>query len=163
MIFPRHNPDSLMKDFTLLISENKLSKFAQTIGSSGRLLAKNMLASECVVTYAMLAENVFNFPSDVLLPASALQLKQSSWNWNLFESKMEKQTGDTENPLFESTDHISIVYDLEEDIANFISLTNVSNNESEALDADIPTNLDWDILKEIESSEEVERLEREEV
>lgn len=163
MIFPKHNPDALMKAFTLLISEDKLSKFAHSIGSAGRLLAKNMLASECIMTYAMLIENIFNFPSDVLLPAPPSQLKQSSWDWNIFWSEMDKKTGDVENLDLGSNDHISIVYDTEEDMADLVPLTNISKEESDALDGDIPTNLDWDILKEIESSEEVESLEMEEV
>ncbi|RVW76209.1 hypothetical protein CK203_048965 [Vitis vinifera] len=68
VIFPKNNPDALMRAFSLLISNGKLSKFAKAVALSGRLLAKNMLASECVNSYAKLLENVLSFPSDVLLP-----------------------------------------------------------------------------------------------
>lgn len=163
LIFPKHNPDALMKAFTLLISEDKLSKFAHSLGSAGRLLAKNMLASECITTYAMLLENVFNFPSDVLLPASPSQIKQSSWDWELFGREMDKKTGDVENLHLGSSDHFSIVFDLEEAMADLVPLENISKAEVDSSDGNLPTNLDWDILKEIESSEEVESLEMEEI
>lgn len=163
MIFPKHNPDALIKAFTLLISEDKLTKFAHSLGSAGRLLAKNMLASECIRTYAALLEDIFNFPSDVLLPASPSQIKQSSWDWDLFWKEMDKKTVDMESMHLGSSDHFSIVYDLEEDMADLVPLENVSKVELDSSDEDIPTNLDWDILKEIESSEEVESLEMEEV
>lgn len=164
MIIAKHNPDALMKAFSLLISDGKLSEFAHSIASSGKLLAKNMLASECIITYEKLLENVFNFPSDVLLPGNTSQLKQRSWEWNFFQKEMDKKAGKTSNPQL-SDDGInhSIVYNIEERMANLAPLKNVFSNDSEALGEDFPTDLDWDVLSEMESSEELETLEMEEV
>ena len=44
-------------------------RFAQTVVSSGRQLAKNIMACKCITGYASLLENLLNFPLDVLLPA----------------------------------------------------------------------------------------------
>ena len=96
IIFPKHKPDALMKSFALLISEGKLSKFAHSVGSSGRILARNMLASECIAGYAKLLENVLTFPSDSLLPAHISQLEQGAWEWSLFRKDIEPKTGDME-------------------------------------------------------------------
>lgn len=164
MIFPRDEPDGLLRALSLLTSKGKLSNFAHTIGSSGRLLAKNMLASECIADYANLLENVLAFPSDALLPSQISEPKQA-WEWNLFRGEIEQKSGDIMNldPKDTYLSKSSIVYDLEEDMANPILLKNVSQSESDILVEDIPTELDWDILTEIESSEEVARLEMEEV
>ena len=164
MIFPRDEPGGLMRAFSPLTSKGKLSNFAHTIGSSGRLLAKNMLASECIAGYANLLENVLAFPSDALLPSQISEPKQA-WEWNLFRREIEQKSGGMMNldPKDTYLSKSSIVYDLEEDMADPILHKNVSQSESDILVEDIPTELDWDILTEIESSEEVERLEMEEV
>ncbi|XP_059666007.1 uncharacterized protein LOC132311881 isoform X2 [Cornus florida] len=165
IVFPKHNPDALMRSFSLLISNGKLSKFAHSVASSGRLLAKNTLASECIVGYAILLENVLTFPSDSLLPGQVSQIKQAAWEWDLFRREMEQRTGDMENMNQKDTHarKSSVVYSIEEDLIHLVDSKNISQNESEILALDIPTELDWDILKEMESSEEVERLEMEEI
>ena len=94
MNYPKHNPNALMKAFSLLISKGKLSKFARALASSGRLLAKNMQASDCVASYAKLLENIITFPSDALLPGQISQLKQGAWEWNLFRKEMEQSATD---------------------------------------------------------------------
>ncbi|KAK7338358.1 hypothetical protein VNO77_18965 [Canavalia gladiata] len=47
---------------------------AQAIGSSGRQLAKNILALDCKTGYARLLENVLSFPSDTLLTGPVSQI-----------------------------------------------------------------------------------------
>lgn len=164
VFFPKHNPEALMRAFSLLISNGKLSKFAQTVASSGRLHAKNMLASECITGYASVLENALNFPSDTFLPGPVSQLQQGAWEWNLFRKEMETRAGDT--PSIDekgfSLKKFSVVYALEDELTQLAQSTNVSE-ESGNLEDDIPSELDWYHMKEIENSEEYERLEMEEV
>ncbi|KAI3791715.1 hypothetical protein L2E82_05577 [Cichorium intybus] len=79
--FSKDKPDELIKAFLLLISKGKLSTFSTTIASSGRLLAKNMQASECVSGYIKLLNNVVTLPSDFMLPDSISQLP-GEWEWD---------------------------------------------------------------------------------
>lgn len=148
-----------------MISNGKLSKFARTVASSGRLLAMNLLASESITGYARLLESALNFPSDALLPGPFSQLQQGTWEWNLFGSEIDYNTGDMlnidENQA--SLENSSVVHALEEFFSSFSYSTNISENGTENLAHNIPTQLDWDILREIELSEEYERLEMEEV
>lgn len=163
IFYPKHNPDALMRAFSLLISDGKLSKFGQDIASSGKLLAKNMLASKTIKGYTSLLESVLTFPSDSLLPHPVSQLKQYSWEWNLFpiETNLIGNLTDLDDngvPLRTT----SLVYALEEDLTSLGDLKNVSEHELE-LAEDIPTELDWAVVSEIEASEEYERVETEEV
>lgn len=123
-----------------------------------------MFAEECIIGVAELVEDIFHFPSDVLLPSRASQLNNIIWEWSLFRRGLD-QISNTENLYLEDYLRInsSIVYDLEEDMTTYVALGNASDGHSEGLVGDIPTISDWDILNEIESSEEDERLEREEV
>lgn len=165
LLFPKHNPDALMRAFSLLISSGKLSKFAKALAFSGRLLAKNLLASECITGYGRLLENVLNFPSDTMLPGPISQLQQGTWEWNLFRGGIELKNGDKQNSDEKATSMgmFSVVRALEEEFINFSHLTNYAENRTEILPQDIPTKLDWDVLREIEISEENESLEMEEV
>lgn len=161
MIYPKHRPDALMRAFSLLISKEKLSKIAHSVASSGRLLAKNMQASDCITGYAKLLENVLTFPSGVQLPREISKLKQGTWQWNLFRIEMEQRIMDQKGSYARNS---SIVYALEEQLNNrMIDSGDGNQSEPEMLTHDIPTDLDWDILMEIENSEEVESLEMEEV
>lgn len=154
-----------MNAFSTLIYEGKLSDDAESIASSGKSLVKNMLAAECITGYARLLENAFNFPSDVLLPVHISELKQASWEWNLFENEIEQKSSNSEYMYLKGSSGVisSIVDDLEEEMTNLVPLKNISGNDIEDLEEDIPTVLDWDTLRGIESSEEVERLETQEV
>ncbi|XP_057471754.1 uncharacterized protein LOC130760449 isoform X1 [Actinidia eriantha] len=165
MIYPKHNPEALMRAFSLLISKGRLSRFAHAVASSGRLLAKNMQASDCIAGYAKLLENVLTFPSDALLPGQISQLKQGTWEWNLFRKEMEQRASDMGimDQQGSNVRNYSIVYTLEEELTNPIDLMNTSQSEPEILTQDTPTTLDWDIITEIENSEEVETLEMEEI
>lgn len=165
IFFTKHNPDALMRAFSLLISNGKLSRFAQTVASSGRRLAKNMLASECIMGYARLLENVLNFPSDAFLPGPISQLHPGGWEWNLFQKEIDLASGkvlnNAESGSFSKI--FSVVYALEGELTNSANSKNISEDGAENLEQDIPHQLDWDVLVEIESSEEYERVEMKEV
>lgn len=154
VFFPKHDPDALLRAFSLLISNGRLSKFAETVASSGRLLAKNILASECITGYASLLVNLLYFPSDVLLPGPVSELQQASWEWNLFRKEIEHSNFDT------SVDS-SVVYTVEEELTKHIIDT--SKNRTELQDQDALTGQDLDLVTEIENFEDYERLEMEEV
>ena len=148
-----------------MISNGKLSKYAETVAFSGRLLAKNMLASECITGYARLLENMLSFPSDSLLPGPVSKLEQREWEWNLFSKELEQETDDLsgmDESLFPSRE-TSVVYSLEKEWSNLFNSTIISENGTEILVPDIPTKSDWDVLMEIESFEEYERVVKEEV
>nr|XP_008345284.2 LOW QUALITY PROTEIN: uncharacterized protein LOC103408193 [Malus domestica] len=163
IFFPKHNPDALMSAFSLMISNGKLSKFARMVASSGRLLAMNLLASECITGYARLLENVLNFPSDALLPGPISQLEQGTWEWNLLGNEIDYRTGNILNLMSSHPGKTSVVNALEEDLLGFGYSPNISENVTWDSALDIPTQLDWDLLKEIVSSEEYETLEMEEL
>lgn len=160
IFFPRDNPEGLARAFSLFISNGKLSKFARTVASAGRLLAKNMLALDCLTGYARLLENVINFPSDALLPASISQLQQVSWEWNLFGKEIDLGTSDISNmdERDTSSGNSSAVDVLEEELTK-----DIPENGNQNADQDTISELDWDVLRDIESSEEYERLEMEQV
>lgn len=163
--FPRNHPEALRNAFSLLISDRKLSRFARAVAASGKLRAKNMFAEECIFGLAKLVEDVFDFPSDVLLPTPASKMRNIAWEWGLFRKEIDQVSSERQHLHLE--DHLrvnsSVVYDLEKDMINYVALGNVSLDNTAGLEEDMPTVLDWDILSEIESSEEVEVLEREEI
>ncbi|KAJ1404729.1 UDP-glycosyltransferase family protein [Sesbania bispinosa] len=141
----------------------KLSKFAQAIGSSGRQLAKNVLALDCITGYARLLENVLNFPSDALLPGPVSQIQQGAWEWNLFPNDIEL---DIELPKMGddfSNGKGTIVHAVEHELASLNYSVSILENGTEVPMLDKPSKSDWDILREIEISEENEMLEIEEV
>ncbi|PIA54895.1 hypothetical protein AQUCO_00901063v1 [Aquilegia coerulea] len=164
LIYRKQQPETLMRAFSLLVAEGKLSKFAHLVGSSGKLLAKNMLASECVYGFAQLLENILHFPSDAIHPGQS-QLQQHTWQWNSFRKEVEQT--DTEiseydqNNIF--TRKSSVVYSLEDALATLDSMKDTSKNETNDLTEEIPSKLDWEILREMENSEEFERRETEEL
>ncbi|XP_039022227.1 uncharacterized protein LOC120154598 isoform X2 [Hibiscus syriacus] len=154
VFFQKHNPDALLRAFSLLISNGRLSRFAETVASSGRLLAKNILASECITGYASVLVNLLYFPSDVLLPGSASELKQGSWEWNLLRKEIVHSNVDI------SVDS-SVVHALEEEFTKHI--VDKSKNRTEIQDQDALTGQDLDFVTEIENFEDYERLEMEEI
>ncbi|KAK8691720.1 hypothetical protein V6N13_075219 [Hibiscus sabdariffa] len=154
VFFPKNNPDALLRAFSLLISNGRLSRFAETVASSGKLLSKNILASECITGYASVLVNLLYFPSDVLLPGSVSEIKQGSWEWNLFRKEIEHVNVDI------SVDS-SVVHALEEEFAKHI--IDKSKNRTEIQDQDALTAQDQDLVTEIENFEDYERLEMEEI
>ncbi|KAF8397779.1 hypothetical protein HHK36_016701 [Tetracentron sinense] len=164
ILFQTNNTDTLMRGFSLLISDMKLSKFAHLVASSGRLLAKNMLALKCIAGYAKLLENVLHFPSDALLPGPISQLQQGVWEWNLFNNEMEQRGSDKDfDQMSSSMRKSSVVYALEEDLASLNNTRSILENETDILMQEYPTQLDWDVLRELETSEDFERREMEEL
>ncbi|XP_039042024.1 uncharacterized protein LOC120180798 [Hibiscus syriacus] len=153
VLFQRHNPDTLLRAFSLLISNGRLSRFSETVASSGRLLAKNILASECITGYASVLVNLLYFPSDVLLPDSVSELKQGSWEWNLFWKEIENSNVDI-------SVNSSVVHALEEFTKHIVDK---SKNRTEIQDQDALTGQDLDLVTEIENFEDYERLEMEEI
>lgn len=149
-----------MTSFSLLISKGKLSKYAHAIASSGRLLARNMLASECIIRFAKLLENVLAFPSDARLPDQVSQLKVGAWEWNMFQKEIEGSTGNRIDIDLKTsyTRNSGVLFNLEEEMPG----KNISE-EADIIGDDVLSQLDWDILTEIENSEEFQKLESEEV
>ena len=145
-----------MRAFSLLISNGKLSKFAEAVAFCRKQFAKNMLASECVNSYEKLLKNVLSFPSDALLPGHFSQSQIDDWEWKSFRATDMRhiESGSASMKLS------SVVHVLEENLSNQLGSKNISNIET---DNDVLTQLDWDDLREIERIEEIERLEMEEV
>ncbi|CAN6846812.1 unnamed protein product [Brassica oleracea] len=158
IFFRRNDPDTLLKAFSPLISDGSLSKFAQTVASSGRLLIKNMMATECITGYARLLENVLHFPSDTFLPGSVSQLQVAAWEWSLFRREIEE----AESLLHDSA-YGSIVFQVEEKFTSVVESKNTVDNDTIVLSDELPSKLDWDVLEEIEGAEEYEKLESEEL
>nr|XP_043613624.1 uncharacterized protein LOC122585562 [Erigeron canadensis] len=164
IIVPKDKPDELMKSFLLLISQGKLSNLAFTISSSGRQLAKNMQASECIADYMKLLDSVITLPSDSMLPGFISQLKQEEWEWDLFSEEPDQGSADTSYlNTKDATRNASVVYDIEEHMAPLLNSRTLSMNESERMPEDIPIEQDWEVLSEIDSLEEVERVELQEI
>ncbi|KAG6763474.1 hypothetical protein POTOM_030891 [Populus tomentosa] len=165
ILFSKYSPEALTRALSLLISNGKLSKFAQTLAFSGRLLAKNMLASECIIDYARLLENLISFPSDTFLPGPVSNLQRREWEWNLFSKELEQEIDDLLSMAEDdfSFRETSAVYSLEKEWSNHVNSTSISENGTEIPVPDIPTESDWDVLSEIESFEEYERVETEEL
>ncbi|KAJ4979255.1 hypothetical protein NE237_010035 [Protea cynaroides] len=165
LIFRKSRLDSLMRAFSLLISRRKLSKFAHVVASSGKLLAKNMMASDCIGGYAKLLENVLHFPADALLPNPISQVEKHAWEWNFFRTEMEQRG--REIPYFSNMNNSigksSIVYALEKELTSFDNKRNIAENDSQIQTQERITQLDWDVLEELEGSEEYERRELEEL
>ncbi|KAJ8759183.1 hypothetical protein K2173_004190 [Erythroxylum novogranatense] len=163
ILFAKDDSEDLMRIFSLLISDGKLSKYAQDVSFSGKLLAKNMLASECITGYAKLLENVLSFPSDALLPDPASQLQQKVWEWNLFGEELGQENSELPGmemltPFRES----SVILSIEEEMNGLVNSTNMLDNGHVIEVPDIPTESDWDVLQDIESAEEYEKLENDE-
>lgn len=164
VLYTKHNPDALLRGFSLFISDGALSRYARTAASSGRLLARNMLASECVTGYARILENVLNFPSDTLLPHPVSHLQRISWEWRFFPMEQGVGASDmlTMDESVSSHKNSSVIYTLEEQ-TDSADLVKTSEDEQSIVAEDFPTELDWDVLRDMESSEETEQLEMEEV
>ncbi|KAI3695939.1 hypothetical protein L1987_78945 [Smallanthus sonchifolius] len=162
ILFSKDKPDELMKAFLLLTSNGKLSTYARTISSSGKLLAKNMQASECIAGYMKLLYDVLTLPSDSIVPGLISQLEQIDWEWDLFSEEIDPSNMTYLN-LMNATRNTSVVYDIEEHMIPLLDLRTTFQNESEMMVDDIPTELDWDGLQEIDILEEVERIELEEI
>jgi glycosyltransferase involved in cell wall biosynthesis len=163
IFFRRNDPDALLKAFSPLISDGRLSKFAQTIASSGRLLTKNLMATECITGYARLLENMLHFPSDTFLPGSISQLQVAAWEWNFFRSELEQPKSFILDSAYAFIGKSGIVFQVEEKFMGVIESTNPVDNNTLFVSDELPSKLDWDVLEEIEGAEEYEKVESEEL
>uniref|UniRef100_A0A7N0SVT9 Glycosyl transferase family 1 domain-containing protein n=1 Tax=Kalanchoe fedtschenkoi TaxID=63787 RepID=A0A7N0SVT9_KALFE len=162
MIYTKHNPEDLMKAFSLLINDGKLSDLAQEVASAGKQMPKSILASECIAGYVRLFENLINFPSDVILPSSFSPGQQvGEWDWGIFSEEAEHRSFDLTSFGKHSTPikRSSVVYAIEDYIRNHIGSEMGSQNKTDFVLENLPTKLDWKILSEIDSSEDYERQE----
>uniref|UniRef100_A0A0A0KWP4 Glycosyl transferase family 1 domain-containing protein n=1 Tax=Cucumis sativus TaxID=3659 RepID=A0A0A0KWP4_CUCSA len=164
LLFPKFSSDALISALTDLTStsDGRLTMIANSIASSGRLLAKNILASECVTGYANLLKEVLNFPSDVVLPSSITRLPKAVWEWDLFWNELI-QVPPNEQRSEKIKRKSSVVIKLEEEFSDLVSPLNISSPGKEISAHDIPTQQDWDIIEEIELIEEYDRVEMEEL
>ncbi|XP_016900299.2 uncharacterized protein LOC103489564 [Cucumis melo] len=164
LLFPKFSSDAVISALTDLTStsDGRLTRIANNIASSGRLLAKNILASECVTGYANLLKEVLNFPSDVVLPSSITRLPKAVWEWDLFWNELIQVS-----PIEQRSERIkrksSVVIKLEEEFSDLVSPLNISSPGKEISAHDIPTQQDWDSIGEIELTEEYDRVEMEEL
>lgn len=166
MIFHPHDLGTLAKAFSLLIEDMKLSKLASSVAASGKLLSKDMLALECVREYAKLLENLLQFPSESMLPLPISHIKQNTWAWDLLQRENKQTTiaGQKERSQNDSTlRRSSIVVLLEDQASGKFQVQNTGQVINESSAEGFPTQLDWDILSEMETLEDYDRLEREEV
>ncbi|XP_047317315.1 uncharacterized protein LOC124920798 [Impatiens glandulifera] len=163
LVYPKHDAEALKKAFSRLISNGKLSKFAHSVASSGKLLARNMQALDYIATFAKLLEDTLTYPSYIRLPSQISQLKGVGWEWNFFSMEMEQSLGSNGTWDENSTNmkNANYIYQIEEELNRLIG-NSASLNETDIAN-DFPTELDWSILTEIETMDEVERLEREEI
>ncbi|KAD2393227.1 hypothetical protein E3N88_40204 [Mikania micrantha] len=163
IIFSKDKPDELMKAFSLLTLKGKLSNYARAIASSGKLLAKNMQASECITGYAKLLDNVLALPTNSIVTGLIFQLEQGEWEWDLFSEETDQWSSNlTYMNLMEAERNTSVVYDIEEHMTPLLD-SRIFQNESEIMVDDNLIELDWDEIHEIDSLEEVERIELEEI
>ncbi|XP_023542379.1 uncharacterized protein LOC111802300 [Cucurbita pepo subsp. pepo] len=69
LIFTKFSSDALIRALSILCSDGRLTRIANNNASSGRLLTKNVLATECIAGYTNLLEEVlkrFAYPSKSL-------------------------------------------------------------------------------------------------
>ncbi|XP_068646128.1 uncharacterized protein [Aristolochia californica] len=158
LIFRASNLESFTRSFSLLVSGMKLSNFANVIATSGKLLARDMLSSNCITGYVKLLENVLQFPSECLLPRPVSDLKQQTWEWSLFSRETE-HTG-TEAVMDDS----SVLDALEREFAGKDHvMDNSTGIGTDFLELDSLTPVDWDNMKGMENSEDFENREMEEL
>ncbi|MQM02857.1 hypothetical protein Taro_035631 [Colocasia esculenta] len=157
---------SLNTAFSLAVVELNLPAQDRTIGTSGKLLSKNMLAWDCITGYAKLLENVLQFPSETILPSSITQIQQHTWEWNLLGQETEKIRNQVQHQIFNedgtSMGTSSIVYIIEEELADKNTSEDPFMHQNETYVFDHLNELDWEDVREIEFYEDIERQEMEE-
>ncbi|CAA7390860.1 unnamed protein product [Spirodela intermedia] len=154
-IFQSSDPKSFSTIFSLAIAE--INAFNRTVATSGKLLSRNMLAQDCIIGYAKLLENVVQFPSDTVLPGPSSKLQLNKWEWDFLEGETEP----IHRQVFSETS--SIVYIIEEELADKSISEDTFTNQSETLVFDYPSDSDWEDVREMEFSEDIETLEIQEL
>lgn len=153
--------------FSLLISDIKLSDFAYNISLSAKILSKNMFAFHCITDYIKLLENVIIFPSDTILPLPQSHIQQQTWEWSLFEKDIQEMVDKNHFQNINLNDYsmgdTNIVISMENKFASSIETAKAFGNNTESFNEDFPTELDLEKIDVIETTEEVDRLEIDEV
>ncbi|KAK9158698.1 hypothetical protein Scep_005272 [Stephania cephalantha] len=151
------NLTALLQAFSYIVSAKGLTLFAHEIAESGKMHAKNMLASECINGYAELLESLFKFLPDVSLPKTRKDSLKTVWEWGFLGNDLGNSTN---QPMADTLERKSdILHALEE------KFTSLKSSESETIiqDEECPTEEDWDILHEMERNIEHEMQEMEEL
>lgn len=156
LIFNQHDLSTLVKAFFLLIEDRNLSNLGYTIASSGKTLSKNMLALDCISDYAKLLEKVLHFPSDVVLPLSVSHIEQNTWAWELLDYENKQTT------VQHAIKRQNIIDLMENEIAKPQD-QNTTQTINESLLQNFPSQLDWDIVGEMNVLEDSELREKEEI
>lgn len=158
-IFQSSEPKSFSSAFSLAIAE--INALNRTVATSGKLLSRNMLARDCIIGYAKLLENVVQFPSDTVLPDPISKLRPNKWEWDFLEEETERMRNEMKYQVFSETS--SIVYTIEEELAEKNVSEGTFTNQNETLIFDYPSDSDWEDVREIKFSEDIETLETQEV
>ena len=162
-IFHSRDPKSFGAAFLLAIEE--IHTLNPSVARSGKKLSKNMLAQDCITEYAKLLENVVQFPSDTVLPDPINKLRSHQWEWNFLEEETGKLQNEIQNQIFiegASRTSSSIVYLIEEEFADK-SMPEDASNQNDTLIVDYPSASDWEDIRGMELSEDLEMLEIHEV
>ncbi|XP_022993256.1 uncharacterized protein LOC111489326 [Cucurbita maxima] len=162
LLVTKFSSDALIRALSNLCFDGRLARIANNLASSGKLLAKNLRALECITGYAYLLEEVLNFPSDVILPGSITQLPEAAWEWDLFWKEIIQGSSNEQRDK-NVKKKSSVVIKLEEEFSDLVSPLNISSPRKEILVHGIPTQQDWDIIGEIDRTEEHDRVEMEEL
>ncbi|XP_057869803.2 uncharacterized protein LOC131076577 [Cryptomeria japonica] len=112
LLFPVGNVNMMTKAMSLAIWNGGLSFLARQIASAGRLHERNVMASDVIVGYATLVENVLQFPSEALLPLHASQLPEKvkkEWQWELFTDTFKSRS----ESLHQSSKKHSVIFQVE--------------------------------------------------
>ncbi|KAH9295530.1 hypothetical protein KI387_039118 [Taxus chinensis] len=94
-LFPVGNVNMITKAVSLAMLNGRLSVLAHQIASAGRLHARDVMASDVIVGYGTLLENVLQFPSEAVLPLPASEIPvevKKVWQWDLFAVPSESRT-----------------------------------------------------------------------
>eukprot|EP01018_Ginkgo_biloba_P037807 Gb_27708 [translate_table: standard] len=161
VLFPIGDVSIITKAVSLAISNGRLSPLAQKLALAGKEHARDLMASDAIVGYAAIIENVLQFPSESVLPRPASEIPEkvkTGWQWQLLMDSTESKVESLHHGLKKS----SVVFQVEElwrirrHMAEFVS--NSSNKEDETFS--LP---EWDEERANEMAEHVERREAEEL
>lgn len=126
-----------------------------------------MFAFHCITDYIKLLENVIIFPSDTILPLPQSHIQQQTWEWSLFEKDIQEMVDKNHFQNINLNDYsmgdTNIVISMENKFASSIETAKAFGNNTESFNEDFPTELDLEKIDVIETTEEVDRLEIDEV
>ncbi|WOL20505.1 hypothetical protein Cni_G29310 [Canna indica] len=153
-LFSKEKVGTLSDILLEVISNGKLSPFAQQVASVGKGHARNLMASETISSYVSLLEKVLKFPSEVATPKSVEEIPsrlRKEWQWDLFVNIRGTNT------LNISDRSYKMLEKLEEQLS-YSSVANASANSDEAFSSII-----WEEEKRIEMVNTKKRIEEEEL